>query len=63
MKMFLGKKPEDNLRAYDAVEVMETVGPKIEEAATVAGTKSAKDAADRGLVFTGNIVPDEEAMQ
>jgi hypothetical protein len=63
MKMFLGKKPENNLRAYDAVEVMEYVGPKIEEAATVVGTKSAKDAADRGLVFTGNIIPDSEAIQ
>lgn len=63
MKMFLGKKPGNSMRAYDAVEVLEYVGPKIKETATLAGTSSAKDAADKGLIYTGNIIPDSEAIQ
>ena len=62
MKMFLGKKHENSLRAYDATEVLEVVGPKIKETATLAGTSSPKDAADKGIIYTGNIIPDSEAM-
>lgn len=60
MKMFLGKKPTHSMRAYDAIEVMEYVGPKINESATVAGTSSVKDAAQKDIVYTGNIVPDSD---
>lgn len=63
IRMLVAKNSGNGMPAYHAVQVIEALGPQLKERATEVGTASYGETLHKGVLFTGNIVPDADAMQ
>ncbi len=62
IRMLVAKSPGKSMPGYHAAQVIEALGPQLEERDTAVGTASLAETMHNGIPYTGDIVPDSTAM-